>query len=267
MFIQRYCDDKAVEYAKQHAMNYNPQFPDYSNSGGDCMNFISQCLNAGNVPMKHYGGYAWYANTSSSSKAWHGVDSFLAYLRCTFANPHIWYECLSTPKDLVAGDIVFTVGDGDAGDTGRNPSHIVMLSQDYATQDKLIVCGHTVNQLDAEKPRKDRLCMYIHILGIVFEFKDSDYVDTIDKLTAQVDLGSNTLRPSNKVQNYVKRLQERLNYLGYSAGTVDGKFGDNTSNAVKAFQRACQKKFGLAIDGLVGRDTKEALLYPKGWHR
>lgn len=53
----------------------------------------------------------------------------------------------------------------------------------------------------------------------------------------------------------VRRLQERLNELGYYCGAVDGKFGDNTRRAVIAFQGA----HGLKTDGIVGSQTWAAL--------
>ncbi len=53
----------------------------------------------------------------------------------------------------------------------------------------------------------------------------------------------------------VKTLQQRLNNLGYNAGKADGIFGSRTYNAVKAFQR----KHGLAVDGIVGRNTRNIL--------
>lgn len=53
----------------------------------------------------------------------------------------------------------------------------------------------------------------------------------------------------------VRRLQERLNELGYDCGAVDGKFGDNTRRAVIAFQGA----HGLKADGIVGSQTWAAL--------
>jgi len=40
---------KAVAYAHQYYENYNPAYPDYNSSGGDCANFVSQCLYAGGV--------------------------------------------------------------------------------------------------------------------------------------------------------------------------------------------------------------------------
>ena len=60
---------------------------------------------------------------------------------------------------------------------------------------------------------------------------------------------SSTLKRGSK-GNEVKKLQKRLNELGYGL-TVDGDFGANTENAVKDFQN----KNGLSVDGVVGSKT------------
>lgn len=49
----------------------------------------------------------------------------------------------------------------------------------------------------------------------------------------------------------VKRLQARLDQLGYANGANDGIFGDATRRAVKRFQ----KDFGIKADGVVGKAT------------
>ena len=54
----------------------------------------------------------------------------------------------------------------------------------------------------------------------------------------------------------VKTLQTKLNALGYNCGEADGVFGQNTLNAVIAFQTAK----GLVADGVVGKLTWAALL-------
>ena len=41
----------AINYAKKWAFSFNSEFFDCSNSGGDCANFVSQCLHAGGLPM------------------------------------------------------------------------------------------------------------------------------------------------------------------------------------------------------------------------
>lgn len=50
---------------------------------------------------------------------------------------------------------------------------------------------------------------------------------------------------------YVRELQESLTKLGYDCKGVDGIFGNNTYNAVIAFQRAS----GIDVDGMVGNQT------------
>ncbi|WNG41343.1 peptidase [Archangium violaceum] len=53
----------------------------------------------------------------------------------------------------------------------------------------------------------------------------------------------------------VRALQNRLNALGFNAGTADGDFGPKTLAAVKAFQ----KSRGLTADGVVGPKTWDKL--------
>ena len=53
----------------------------------------------------------------------------------------------------------------------------------------------------------------------------------------------------------VTALQQRLNALGYNAGTANGTFGAQTQTAVENFQNAKN----LAADGVVGPTTWNAL--------
>jgi len=53
----------------------------------------------------------------------------------------------------------------------------------------------------------------------------------------------------------VRAMQQTLIDLGYLKGKADGKFGNKTEDAVKAFQR----KNGLTPDGLAGKDTRSLL--------
>ena len=59
----------------------------------------------------------------------------------------------------------------------------------------------------------------------------------------------------------VENLQYLLNRVNCNAGTEDGIWGTNTTNAVKAFQSAN----GLTVDGKVGPATKLKLLKASGF--
>jgi lipoprotein-anchoring transpeptidase ErfK/SrfK len=57
----------------------------------------------------------------------------------------------------------------------------------------------------------------------------------------------------------VKALQERLAALKYYPGPLDGQFGSDTQEAVWAFQEVNH----LSVDGIVGPNTKKALVHPR----
>ena len=78
---------------------------------------------------------------------------------------------------------------------------------------------------------------------------------TTTKQTTSGVIAMNTLRKGSK-GTQVRVLQWLLNENGYAAGKVDGIFGTNTLNAVKAYQKAK----GLAVDGVTGKNTWGALL-------
>ena len=72
-------------------------------------------------------------------------------------------------------------------------------------------------------------------------------------LTLQAALGDRNLNRGDKGQE-VKELQTKLNQVGQSV-KVDGVYGRNTENAVRAFQRG----HGLKADGVAGKKTIDAL--------
>ena len=54
----------------------------------------------------------------------------------------------------------------------------------------------------------------------------------------------------------LKGVQKALQHLGHDPGTIDGKNGPNTERAVRAFQASVTIK----IDGIVGPETRQALM-------
>lgn len=70
----------AAAYAQQFALHPNPKFYHFGGIGGDCTNFISQCLLAGGGVMQ-YTANGWYYNSSfDRSPSWTSVDALQRFL-------------------------------------------------------------------------------------------------------------------------------------------------------------------------------------------
>lgn len=76
-------------------------------------------------------------------------------------------------------------------------------------------------------------------------------------------MGERVLRLTERMMrgDDVRRVQERLNSMGFTAGKHDGIFGPRTAAAVAQFQ----SNFGIEEDGIVGRETARALQGLSTW--
>ena len=71
--------ENCLEYAFRWAYEYNPNYYNFTYLGGDCTNFISQCLFAGGFKMD-YTPYGWYYNfVNDRVPSWTGVNEFWSY--------------------------------------------------------------------------------------------------------------------------------------------------------------------------------------------
>lgn len=76
-----YRPDDAVRYAETWAFSRNPAFYDYGGIGGDCTNFVSQCLYAGSGIMNYTPTYGWYyIDANDKSPSWTGVEFLYRFL-------------------------------------------------------------------------------------------------------------------------------------------------------------------------------------------
>lgn len=80
-FLKTYDRNRAVEYAKKWAFSRNPLFYDFSEIGGNCTNFVSQCVLAGSCVMNPTPTYGWYYYAPEDrSPSWTGVSFFYDFL-------------------------------------------------------------------------------------------------------------------------------------------------------------------------------------------
>ena len=81
MPTKEYDRTRALLYARRWAFGRNPLFNDYSDFGGDCTNFASQCLLAGALVMNETPTFGWYYKSDADrAPAWTGVEPFKTFL-------------------------------------------------------------------------------------------------------------------------------------------------------------------------------------------
>ena len=95
----------AVAYARRWAMDRNPAYYDFSNLGGDCTNFASQCIYAGARVMNYTKVLGWYYRTTGDRTAsWSGVEylhQFLVNNRSVGPYGHLVSKSEVKPGDIV----------------------------------------------------------------------------------------------------------------------------------------------------------------------
>lgn len=79
--ILSYDREAALAYAKQWAFGRNPKYYDFSQIGGDCTNFASQCIYAGAGVMNFTPVYGWfYRSAADRTASWTGVEYLYNFL-------------------------------------------------------------------------------------------------------------------------------------------------------------------------------------------
>jgi hypothetical protein len=72
-----YARDRAVAYAARWARGRNPLFYNFTGVGGDCTNFVSQCVLAGSCTMNFTPDFGWYYRSiNDRAPAFTGVEYF-----------------------------------------------------------------------------------------------------------------------------------------------------------------------------------------------
>lgn len=95
----------AVRYALRWAYARNPRFYDFEDIGGDCTNYISQCLYAGCGVMNYSQNNGWYyINSDNRSPSWTGVV-FLREFLLTNLGAGV-YGVEAALQDLSVGDVI-----------------------------------------------------------------------------------------------------------------------------------------------------------------
>jgi len=117
--------------------------------------------------------------------------------------------------------------------------------------------GHRTAQIQDVRTRvaqlDGRISMLEHHLGLI-EGKAWNQREDVSYLRGRVEGMQAGFGQSGRVaaiKSTPKRIQTALKNAGYYPGSIDGKIGPQTKQAVKEFQRT----HGLSVDGKVGPKT------------
>lgn len=99
-----------IDYAKKWALSRNPAYYDFEEIGGDCTNFISQCLYAGGAMMNYTRDVGWYyVSQYDRAAAWTSVAYLHQFL---LRNQSVGPFGAEIPLDHAAAGDVLQLGTG-----------------------------------------------------------------------------------------------------------------------------------------------------------
>ena len=114
LFNENYRRLRAVLYARRWALGRNPAYYDYSDLGGDCTNFVSQCVYAGCGVMNYTPDFGWYyISADDKAPAWTGVEFFYRFFTRAERSPGPVARLCSV-EELQVGDVVQISFDGES---------------------------------------------------------------------------------------------------------------------------------------------------------
>ena len=152
-----YDASRAVSYAKRWALGRNPDYYNYDGVGGDCTNYVSQCIYAGSQVMNETPIYGWYYYTASNRTAsWTGV----AFLHDFLVNNQSIgpFGHAADKQEMVPGDVI------QLGRMNGDFYHSLFVLETYP---KILVAAHTSDALFRPLlSYQYDFIRYIHIDGV-----------------------------------------------------------------------------------------------------
>ena len=105
LLIKPYNRENALLYAKRFALSQNPIFGSFKGFGGNCTNFVSQCIYAGSCMLNYTPTFGWYyIDMEDRAPAWTGVEYFYNFItKNTGVGP---FGKEVTADDVEAGDVI-----------------------------------------------------------------------------------------------------------------------------------------------------------------
>ena len=158
---KEYQRDRAVEYARKYALVRNPLFYTFEGIGGNCTNFVSQCVLAGSCVMNFKPVFGWfYLSPARRAPAWTGVEFFYNFVTSNIDVGPFGREV--PPIDAQIGDVIqLRNSEGDY-------YHTLIISE--ITENDFLVCANSIDSLDRPLSSYEYESMrVIHIDGVRYD--------------------------------------------------------------------------------------------------
>ena len=153
---------KATTYAQKWALSKNPEYYYYHDIGGDCTNFVSQCLYAGSGIMNYTPTYGWYyINANNKSPSWTGTKYLYNFL---VSNKGLAVFGQETAADeIMPGDVI------QLGDENMQFYHslIVVKTDGFPAENTIYGASHSYASYMKRLSDYDyKNARFIHIEGV-----------------------------------------------------------------------------------------------------
>ncbi len=134
---KEYDRQAAKQYANYWAFRRNPRYYNFNEIGGDCTNFVSQCLYAGSGVMNYTPTFGWYyIDLNNRAPAWTGVNELYRFL---VSNKSVGpYGRETSVEEVMVGDIIQMKINKDY----FHHSVIVVETGETPSLDNILVASH-----------------------------------------------------------------------------------------------------------------------------
>ena len=165
LVVKPYNRENAVAYARKYAFSQNSLFANFAGIGGNCTNFVSQCIYAGSCEMNYKPTFGWYfISLDERSPSWSGVEYFYNFIiENTDVGP---FGRVATSDELENGDVI---------QLGRNDDgfYHTLLVVGFDGED-ILVAAQTDNAYARPLSTYNYdFARYIKILGVRLESPDT----------------------------------------------------------------------------------------------
>lgn len=159
---QYYNRQNAINYAKQWAYGRNPKYYNYDSLGGDCTNFISQCIFAGSKVMNYDKQNGWYyINANNKSPSWTGVDFLYNFLCNNKSVGPYGKKCIQ--NNIQIGDVVQLSFDG----MSYQHSLVIVKIINTDNMNDIYTASHTFDSYERKiSSYSFKSVRFIHIEGV-----------------------------------------------------------------------------------------------------